>query len=200
MHFDVFHIFSERKKLLQMPDNNRNNPQRRNDQYDRNSQYRNQYSNEQPAANSGLSSTVKGIIAIMLTLLVVVIIIMVFAKSLFINDNSQPKKTGVVTSTEYIPPATTTTEETEKTTKKTTENSDDSESDIYDDDDEDSQTITCTSAVYLHPEPTSSSANLLTIPSGAECKFFRNENGWYFVEYNGTQGYAWNTFFTSPQE
>ena len=85
-------------------------------------------------------------------------------------------------------------------TKKTTENSDDSESDIYDDDDEDSQTITCTSAVYLHPEPTSSSANLLTIPSGAECKFFRNENGWYFVEYNGTQGYAWNTFFTSPQE
>lgn len=136
----------------------------------------------------------------MLTLLVVVIVIMVFAKSLFVSDSSEPKKTGIITSTEYIPPATQTVEqkETKKSTKKTT--GEDDEDDDYDPyEDEDYQMITCTSAVYLHPEPTSSSANLLTIPAGAECKFFRDENGWYYVEYNGTQGYAWNTFFSSPE-
>lgn len=154
----------------------------------------------QARVNNGLSSTVKGIIAIMLTLLVVIIVIMIFAKSLFINDNTEPKKTGVITSTEYIPPVTTTTSTaSETTTTKKTSKEEDEYDDPYDDDDEDQQgTVSCISAVYLHPEPTSSSENLLTIPAGAECKYFRNENGWYYVEYNGTQGYAWNTFFSAP--
>ena len=60
--------------------------------------------------------------------------------------------------------------------------------------------IQCISAVYLHPQPTSSSENLLTIPSGATCKYYRNENGWYYVEYNGTKGYAWQTFFSTPPQ
>lgn len=159
----------------------------------------NRYQDEgQARANNGLSSTVKGIIAIMLTLLVVVIVIMIFAKNLFINDNTTPKKTGVITSTEYVPPATTTTEETTTTTKKTTKKTEE-EDDPYDENEDDQQgTVNCISAVYLHPEPTSSSENLLTIPAGAECKYFRNDNGWYYVEYNGTQGYAWNTFFSAP--
>lgn len=151
----------------------------------------------QAGANNGLSSTVKGIIAIMLTLLVVVIVIMIFAKNLFINDNTTPKKTGVITSTEYIPPATTTTEETTTTTKKSTKKTEE-EDDPYEGEDDQQGTVNCISAVYLHPEPTSSSENLLTIPAGAECKYFRNDNGWYYVEYNGTQGYAWNTFFSAP--
>ncbi len=169
--------------------------------YNQNRQVR-QHDEVQAKANNGLSSTVKGIIAIMLTLLVVIIVIMIFAKSLFINDNTEPKKTGTITSTEYIPPLTTTTETpTETTTTKKTTKDEDEDDNPYDDDegDEDQQgTVNCISAVYLHPQPTSSSENLLTIPAGAECKYFRNENGWYYVEYNGTQGYAWNTFFSAP--
>lgn len=193
-------LSAERKKINKMSDNNN-----RNSRNDRNYQNRPQNRRQEPppAASGGLSSTIKGIIAIMLTLMVVIIVIMVFAKSLFVNDNKEPDKTGKLTVTEYIPPETTTEETAEKTSKKSskkTESKNDDEDDEDDDPNEDYQTISCTSAVYLHPEPTSSSANLLTIPAGAECKFYRNENGWYYVEYNGTEGYAWNTFFTTPAE
>lgn len=156
---------------------------------------------QQSSADNSLSSTVKGIIAIMLTLLVVIIVIMIFAKSLFVNDNTTPKKTGTITSTEYIPPETTTTYEVVTEAEKSTSDKKDEEyTDPYrqETDESDYVEITCVSAVYLHPQPTSSSENLLTIPSGAVCKFFRDENGWYYVEYNGTQGYAWNSFFSAP--
>ena len=147
---------------------------------------------------ASISATVKGIIAVMVTFLIVTIVIMVFAKSLFMGGSDEPAKTGVSTTpTVYIPVETKTATEkvTEKTAKKTKASEEEEEDDSQE---EASQTIKCVSAVYLHPEPNSSSANLLTIPAGAEVKFFRNENGWYYVDYNGTQGYAYGTFFSQP--
>lgn len=149
---------------------------------------------------NSISPTVKGIIAIMLTLLVVIIVIMLFVKSLFINDNSKPKKTGTMTSTEYIPTETTTTTEapTETKKKKTTEEEENDDQENNEEDGDAVGEITCTGPVYLHPEPNSNSANLTTIPSGAVCKYYKNENGWYYVEYQGQKGYAWKDFFTAP--
>ena len=149
---------------------------------------------------NSISPTVKGIIAIMLTLLVVIIVIMLFVKSLFINDNSKPKKAGTMTSTEYIPTETTTTTEapTETKKKKTTEEEENDDQENNEEDGDAVGEITCTGPVYLHPEPNSSSANLTTIPSGAVCKYYKNENGWYYVEYQGQKGYAWKDFFTAP--
>ncbi|MGN1133498.1 MAG: SH3 domain-containing protein, partial [Oscillospiraceae bacterium] len=63
-------------------------------------------------------------------------------------------------------------------------------------DDANAETKTVISAVYLHPEPNSSSENLMVLPVGAECKVFRNENGWLYLEYNGQKGYAYYTFFS----
>ena len=178
------------------PDRQRNRPRQSNNRQQTRKQ---QPQQENPAA---ISSTIKGIIAIMITFLIVIIVIMVFAKSLFIKGNeSSPKKTGVVTSTEYIPPETQTAtakETTQKTRKPKTEEEEEDEDD--EEDDESSQTITCTGPVYLHPEPSSKSENLLTIPQGAEVKFFRNENNWYYVEYDGKEGYAWGDYFTTPAE
>ena len=162
--------------------------------------------NKSQPSQSGLSPAVKGTIAIMLTLLVVIIVVMIFAKTLFIgNDNSQePKKTGAITSTEYIPPVTTqsTTQQTEDTAES--EQTDAEDYDPYTQDSSNADgagsEITCTGAVYLHPQPSSKSATLATIPQGAKVKFYRNENGWYYVEYNGQKGYAWQTFFTKPPQ
>jgi cytoskeletal protein RodZ len=148
---------------------------------------------------SSLGSTIKGMIAVMITLLVVVIIIMVFAKSLFIQSNTTPVKTGVVTSTEYIAPVTTTTAEEVTQATTTTKATTSEDSSTSEEDEETAVDIQCISAVYLHPQPTSSSETLLTIPKGATCKYYRNESGWYYVEYNGTKGYAWKTFFETPQ-
>ena len=178
--------------------NTNRNPQNRNQNYNQ-APNRNKNNQQEVKSPNGLSPTIKGIIAIMLTMLIVVIIIMIFAKTLFMNNSSEPKKTGTITSTEYIAPVTTTTEApvTSMNTKKTTTKAKDE--DPYDGtDDGDGVEITCTGAVYLHPEASSSSATLLTIPSGATCTFYKNENGWYYVEYNGTKGYAWQTFFTAP--
>ena len=132
-----------------MPDNRNNKGYYRPEQ-DRRPQGQNRP--QQQESSTWLTPTVKGIIAILLTVLVVAIVIMIFAKTLFVNTNTTPKKTGTITSTEYIPPK------------------------------------------------TSSSENLLTIPSGATCKYYLNENGWYYVEYNGTKGYAWQTFFSTPPQ
>ena len=91
-------------------------------------------------------------------------------------------------------------QETSKKSKKTTEPDEDPYDGDKDDNGDAVGDIQCISAVYLHPQPTSSSENLLTIPSGATCKYYRNENGWYYVEYNGTKGYAWQTFFSTPPQ
>ncbi|MBQ6633247.1 MAG: SH3 domain-containing protein [Ruminococcus sp.] len=147
---------------------------------------------------NSISPTIKGIIAIMITLLVVIIVIMFFVKSLFINDSSKPKKTGTITSTEYVPTETTTTTEEAKETKKKKTTAEEEDPNTNSDDGDAVGEITCTGPVYLHPEPNSSSANLTTIPQGAVCKFFKDENGWYYVEYEGQKGYAWRDFFTAP--
>ena len=183
-----------------MPDN-RNNKGYYRPEEDRRPQGQNRP--QQQESSTWLTPTVKGIIAILLTVLVVAIVIMIFAKTLFVNTNTTPKKTGTITSTEYIPPKTTTSEkpqETSKKSKKTTEPDEDPYDGDKDDNGDAVGDIQCISAVYLHPQPTSSSENLLTIPSGATCKYYRNENGWYYVEYNGTKGYAWQTFFSTPPQ
>lgn len=157
---------------------------------------------QRPQVSQGLSPTVKGVIAILLTILVVVIVIMIFAKTLFIGNNDQEaKKTGVMTApTEYVKPETSASASSSEQTNDPDPDADDD--DYYNGSDsstsEKSVEISCTSAVYLHPEPNSSSANLATIPSGAKVKYFKNENGWYYVEYNGQKGYAWQSFFTAP--
>lgn len=167
----------------------------------------NNYPVYQQPQSVGLSPNVKGIIAILITLLIVVIVIMLFAKSLFVKNDTEPKATGKITSTSYIPPQTTVSVKTEATQDNNAGNNDntDDEDDFEEDttskssDDDSKGTVSCISAVYLHPSPSANSANLATIPVGAECKFYKNENGWYYVEYNGQKGYAWNTFFNAPQ-
>ncbi|MGN0601759.1 MAG: SH3 domain-containing protein [Oscillospiraceae bacterium] len=140
------------------------------------------------------SSTFKGIIAVLSTLLVVVIITLVSAKLLFVgNSSGNTIKTGRITSTEPLAVTTTVkTKHTEKTTKKTNSGDDD----FYSEDTGDYTTQTVISAVYLHPEPTSKSENLCVIPVGAECKVYKNENGWLYLDYDGQKGYAYYTFFT----
>ncbi len=147
---------------------------------------------------STLPTAVKGTIAVMLTVMVVVIITMLFAKSLFISSaDSEPKKTGSITSTEYVFVTTQATVEVTETTSATTTKSTE---DPYQSDNTDSlgeyTVMTVNSAVYLHPEPSSKSDNLLVIPTGASCKVYSNESGWLYLDYNGQLGYAYYTFFT----
>jgi hypothetical protein len=150
--------------------------------------------------------TVKGIIAVFVTLLVVVIIVMLFAKSLFVSQDSKKNvKTGHLTSTEYVSVATTTNEEevVSKTTtkkKKTTTEEEEEEPDVAIPDGLDTSVAgdyVVASAVYLHPEANSSSSNLATLPTGAQVKVYGSANyGWYYVEYDGQFGYAYGTYFT----
>lgn len=146
-------------------------------------------------SNRSETSTLKGVITVLSTLLVVVIIVLVSAKLLFVGGNSNDSiKTGKLTSTKPLAVTTTKSDKAEKkTTKKTTADVDD----IYaDDEDGDYKKQTVISAVYLHPEPNSKSANLCVIPVGAECKVYKNENGWLYLDYDGQKGYAYYTFFT----
>lgn len=154
-------------------------------------------SNKNKNSDFWQSSTFKGIIAVLSTLLVVVIIVLVSAKVIFVGGNSvKSTKTGRITVTEELA-VTTTTKATsaKKTTKKTTTGYNDLYSDeLYDSEEYTTQTVI--SAVYLHPQPTSKSENLCVIPVGAECKVYKNENGWLYLDYNGQKGYAYYTFFT----
>ena len=204
-----------------MPDNNqyRSNPERQGQYGERRQQSAHpsrQYSAQRPRPNrqgsrndnnrqrrrkkdetAAIGAVVKGIIAIMITLLIVVVVIMLFAKNLFTKNDSDPTQTGVITSTEYEPPKETeTVTETEATKKPKKEKSDEEEEE--EEEDEDVQTIKCTGAVLLHPDPSSNSATLATIPAGVDVKFIRNENNWYYVEYDGQEGYAWGNYFTAP--
>ena len=55
-------------------------------------------------------------------------------------------------------------------------------------------------SVYLHPEPSSSSENLSTLPAGAQVEVYGSSNyGWYYVKYDDQVGYAWGTYFTAAQ-
>ncbi|HRK92439.1 MAG TPA: hypothetical protein PK451_03685, partial [Ruminococcus bicirculans (ex Wegman et al. 2014)] len=143
-----------------MPDNRNNKGYYRPEQ-DRRPQGQNRP--QQQESSTWLTPTVKGIIAILLTVLVVAIVIMIFAKTLFVNTNTTPKKTGTITSTEYIPPKTTTTSEEPQKTSKKSKKATEPDEDPYDGDKDDNGDavgdIQCISAVYLHPQPTSSSEN-----------------------------------------
>lgn len=145
--------------------------------------------------------TVKGIIAVFITILVVAIIVMLFARSLFVSDSASAEvKTGRLTTVEYEyqEPAkgdevkVTTTKK--KSKKKTT--TEEEEPDVALPEGLDVSVAgdyTVTNSVYLHPEPNSSSANLLTLPTGAEVKVYGSTNyGWYYLEYDGQFGYAWS--------
>ena len=57
----------------------------------------------------------------------------------------------------------------------------------------------CISAVYLHPQPSAESENLLVIPQGAVVEVQKDEYGWDYLDYNGTIGWAYGTFFTLNQ-
>ena len=117
-----------------MPDNRNNKGYYRPEQ-DRRPQGQNRP--QQQENSTWLTPTVKGIIAILLTVLVVAIVIMIFAKTLFVNTNTTPKKTGTITSTEYIPPKTTTTSEKPQETSKKSKKATEPDEDPYDGDKDD---------------------------------------------------------------
>ena len=160
---------------------------------------------EQEEKEPLLSPTVKGIIGILISLIFVAIVIMLFAKVLFMHEPNQQAKTGTITVTAATgtTPVTTTglNQRQSRTTKETIK---------YNNNAKDSETgtskkesavtkIKCISAVLVHPEPNSSSANLTTVPYGAEVDFIKDENGWYLITYQGITGYAWGQFFDKPQ-
>ena len=69
-----------------MPDNRNNKGYYRPEQ---NRRPQGQNRPQQQESSTWLTPTVKGIIAILLTVLVVAIVIMIFAKTLFVNTNSE---------------------------------------------------------------------------------------------------------------
>lgn len=157
---------------------------------------------------------VKGLIAVLVTILIVVIIVMLFAKSLLsTSGTTKAVKTGHLTETAAIDVEAIEAQKeklVEMTTTTAKKSSDDKDDDDDKDEEEEDDTslpdgldtsvageYTVNSAVYLHPEPNSSSENLATLPSGAEVTVYGNSNyGWYYLEYDGQFGYAWNTYLT----
>ncbi len=159
---------------------------------------------ESEEVQAAVGANVKGIIAVMITALVVIIIVMLFAKSLFVSTASTEKQTGKLTTPpNYTTITTTTTEQvttTKKKTKKTTAESE--EADPYENKELESGAtdMVVNGPVYLHPEPNSSSANLLVIPAGANVKAYAVVNGnWIYVDYNGQKGYAWGNYFNGTK-
>lgn len=165
----------------------------------------------EPEQTADSSTTIKGLIAVFMTMLIVVIIVMLFAKSLFVSSEELAKnlKTGHLTETEYVAieakedlgEEVVTTEKKEKKKKSTTtEKEDDSSQPVELPEGLDTSVAgkyMVNDAVYLHPTPDSASANLATLPYGTELEVFGQANyGWYYVEYEGQYGYAWGTYFT----
>ena len=158
---------------------------------------------EEEEVKVAASSNIKGIIAIMITALVVIIVVMLFAKSLFVSTETSEKQTGRLTTPPNYTTVTTTTTETvtttkkKKTTKATTEEEDPYQNDMLN---AGSTDMTVKGAVWLHPEPNSSSANLALIPTGANVKAYAVVNGnWIYVDYNGQKGYAYGDYFNGTR-
>lgn len=167
---------------------------------------RSQYEGEEDLEDENFAGTVKGVIAVMLTFMVVVIVLMFTARSMFIlqgNEYKEEVPTGQVTSTQptvYEGGGTEPAEEEDDSGKKKRTASPNAK------DNEDGATTTtklsgttqyrCISAVYLHPEPSAESENLLVIPQGAVVEVQKDEYGWYYLDYNGQIGWAYGTFFT----
>lgn len=153
-----------------------------------------------------LSSAIKGIIALFITILIVVVIVMLFAKSLFVpNTDNKKVKTGHLTETVSFSAETTKAAQeveevkTTKKKKKTTTKAEEPETPVLPDglDTSVAGEYVISSAVYLHPEPNSSSANLATLPAGETVTVYGNSNyGWYYLDYNGQLGYAWSSYLS----
>ena len=147
-------------------------------------QYEDDYDEEDD--DKDFATTVKGVIAVMITFMVVAIVLMFTARRMFVLQGNEYKEdipTGVVTSTH--------------TGKK-------KRNDYPNDKDDDGQTTTkltgttqykCATAYYLHPQPSSDSENLLVIPQGAVVEVQKEENGWLYMDYNGTVGWAYKDGF-----
>lgn len=150
-----------------------------------------------------LSPAVKGIIGILVALVFVALVIMLFAKVLFLHEATNKGKTGTITSTAATgtTPVTTTglNQRQSKVTKETIKYNDNAKKTETGDDKKAVTKIKCISPVLVHPQPNSSSANLTTVPLNAEVDFIRDENGWYYITYNGITGYAWGQFFEAPK-
>lgn len=143
---------------------------------------------------------IKGIIAVMSTVLVVVIITMLFAKTLFVSNDAEEIKTGRLTSPPTFVTTTTTLNTTTQKTTTTTSLSkltDPYQSELMQ---AGISEMTVKSAVYLHPEPNSTSKNLMVLPQGAKVTAYAVVNyNWIYVEYNGNVGYAYGDFFTGTK-
>ena len=143
---------------------------------------------------------IKGVIAIMSTVLVVTIITLLFAKTLFVTSSSEEKKTGRLTA----PPTYVTTTTTLNTTKKktTTTTTMATSHDPYKSELIQSGVteMEVKSAVYLHPEPNSTSKNLMVLPQGARVTAYAVVNyNWIYVDYMGNRGYAYGDFFAGDR-
>ena len=136
----------------------------------------------------------------MLTALVVIIVVMLFAKSLFVSTASSEKQTGRLTTPPNYTTVTTTTTEAVTTTKKkktTTTTAEDVDPYQNNELEQGATNMSVVSPVYLHPQPNSSSANLATLPTGANVKAYALVNNyWLYVDYNGQKGYAYIDYFT----
>lgn len=153
--------------------------------------------------------TVKGVIAVMITFMVVAIVLMFTARRMFVLQGNEYKEeipTGVVTSTQptvYEGKNTTAAEEEDDTGKKKRTASPNAKDD---DGGETTSKLTgttqyrCVSAVYLHPQPSADSENLLVIPMGAVVEVQKNENDWLYLDYNGTVGWAYGPGFFTANE
>lgn len=170
---------------------------------------RSQYEDEEDLEDENFAGTVKGVIAVMLTFMVVVIVLMFTARSMFILQGNEYKEeipTGQVTSTQptvYEGGGTEPAEEDNSGKKKRTA------SPNAKDNDDGATTTTklsgttqyrCISAVYLHPEPSADSENLLVIPQGAVVEVQKNENDWLYLDYNGQVGWAYLVGFFTVNE
>ncbi|MBR1764795.1 MAG: SH3 domain-containing protein [Ruminococcus sp.] len=152
---------------------------------------------EEEEATVNVADVVKGIIAVMITALVVIIVIMMFAKSLFSSDNTEERKTGRLTAAPNYSTTTTTTAAIVTETKKATTTKD-GDADPYQTKlaAEGATEMTVKDGVWLHPEPSSKSTNIVVIPKGTKVTAYAIVNGaWLYVDYNGQLGYAFADYF-----
>ena len=136
--------------------------------------------------DNNFATTVKGVIAVMITLMLVIIVLMYTARSMFVLEGNEVETIlGSVTSTvptEYEAPETILNDDNATTKKKTTTTkaaNGGGDGETTTTKLGDTTQYRCISAVYLHPEPSANSENLLVIPQGAVVEVQKDEYGWY---------------------
>ena len=154
-----------------------------------------------------LSQTSKGIIGMLISLTFVLLIILFFSRIIFLHEEEGTEKTGTITST--LPTGTTVATTTglnqrqSKVTKEKIKYNVDSKTATGENGEPApaaaTEKIKCISPVLIHPKPNSSSGDIGTVKLNDEVEFIREENGWYYITYNGITGYAWGQFFEAPK-